>query len=189
MRKAKVERKTTETKIKMELNLDGKGGYSIDAGMSFFEHLLSSFARHGSFDLKVTARGDNEHHLVEDVAICFGEALRNALGDKRGIARFGQAIIPMDDVLVLVAIDIGGRSYCSADLRLRTKKIEGLSAEMILHFIETLAAEARMNIHAKLLEGKNDHHKAEALFKALGVALREATRVTGKGIPSTKGRL
>ncbi len=189
MRKAKVERKTRETDIKIEFNLDGRGKYSIKTGLAFFEHLLSSLSRHGSFDLKINARGDNEHHLVEDIAICLGEALKDALGDKKGIARFGQAIIPMDDVLMLVAVDIGGRSYCSSDLGLRTKKIEGLSAEMIPHFIETLAAEAKMNIHAKRLGGKNDHHKAEALFKALGVALSEATRVTSTGIPSTKGKL
>ncbi len=189
VRRASFVRKTKETNIRVELNLDGKGDYKIDTGIKFFDHLLASFSRHGGFDLRVNAKGDNEHHVVEDVAICLGEAIKKALGGKTGIARFGNAIIPMDDVLMLASIDLGGRSYCSLDLKMKRKRVEDLSVEMLPHFLETLSFEARMNLHAKLLDGKNDHHKAECLFKALGVALREASRVVGSGIPSTKGKL
>jgi len=189
MRKTKIARKTSETDIKVEVNLDGTGKYKIDTGVKFFDHLLSSFSRHGRIDLNIDAMGDNEHHTVEDVAICLGEAIKKALGEKKGIARFGHAIIPMDDVLILTSIDLGGRSYCSLDLKMRKKKVEGLSVEMLPHFLETFASEARLNLHAKLLDGKNDHHKAECLFKALGIAFREAIREVGDGVPSTKGRL
>ncbi|MEE9593884.1 MAG: imidazoleglycerol-phosphate dehydratase HisB, partial [Candidatus Hydrothermarchaeales archaeon] len=182
-------RKTKETDIVVEINIDGSGKYNIDTGVKFFDHLLSSFSRHGSIDLKVSAKGDNEHHIVEDIAICLGEAFTKSLGEKRGIARFGHAIIPMDDVLMLASIDLGGRSYCSLDLKMRKKKVEDLSVEMLPHFLETFASEARLNLHMKLLDGRNDHHKAECLFKALGIAIRGASREIGGGIPSTKGRL
>lgn len=191
MRKAEKERKTMETDIKISLNLDGAGKYEINTGVKFFDHLLSSFAKHGLFDLRITAKGDNEHHIVEDVAICLGEVFRSALEDKKSIKRFGSSIIPMDDALILTSVDIGGRSYCSLDVKFRRKKIENFSAEMIPHFITTFSTESRINIHSKLLEGKNDHHKAEALFKSLAVALDEATSIDKrkKGIPSTKGTL
>ncbi len=189
MRTAKIRRKTTETDITVSLNIDGKGGHKIDTGEKFFDHMLSSFARHGSFDLDISATGDNEHHTVEDVGIALGEAFKKALGDKRGIRRFGFSIIPMDDVLVLTSIDLGGRSHCANGITFRKKKIEGLSSEMIAHFIESFSAELRMNLHAKLLDGKNEHHKAEALFKSLALSLREACRVSGEDIPSTKGVL
>lgn len=189
MRTAKVTRKTKETEIKVELNLDGSGKYEIHTGIKFFDHLLSSFSRHGRIDLQVNAKGDNEHHIVEDVAISLGEAIKKSLGEKVGIARFGHAIIPMDDVLMLTSIDLGGRSYCSLDLKMRKKRVEDLSVEMVPHFLETLASEARLNLHVKLLDGKNDHHKAECLFKALGIALRGACSVVGRGIPSTKGKI
>jgi imidazoleglycerol-phosphate dehydratase len=189
MRKAKVSRNTEETEINVELDLDGSGEYEIDTGIKFFDHLLSSFSRHGSIDLKVRAKGDNEHHIVEDVGICLGEAIRKSLGKKVGIARFGYAIIPMDDVLMLTSIDLSGRSYCSLDLKMKRKKIEDLSVEMVPHFLETFASEARLNLHVKLLDGKNDHHKAECLFKALGIAIREASSVVDDRLPSTKGKL
>ncbi|MEE8168624.1 MAG: imidazoleglycerol-phosphate dehydratase HisB [Candidatus Hydrothermarchaeales archaeon] len=189
MRSAEIKRKTKETEIAVTLNIDGAGEYNINTGIAFFDHLLSSFSKHGSFNLKIDAKGDNEHHLVEDVAICLGNAFRDALGDKRGIARFGQAVIPMDDVLMLVSIDISGRNYCALDLKLRRKKVEDFSVEMIPHFLESFTSEFKINMHAKLLDGRNDHHKTEALFKALGIALRGACSVVGKGIPSTKGQL
>jgi imidazoleglycerol-phosphate dehydratase len=189
MRAVKIERKTTETDINIFLNLDGKGDYKINTGLKFFDHMLSSFARHGSFDLKVTATGDNEHHIVEDTGIALGEAFKKALGDKIGIQRFGFSIIPMDDVLMLTSVDLGGRSYCANSVTFRKKKIEDLSSEMISHFLESFSAELRMNLHVKLLEGKNEHHKAEALFKSLAVSLGDACRITGVDIPSTKGVL
>ncbi len=187
MRTSTINRKTRETDIKLSLNIDGRGNYNIRTGIKFFNHFLSSFAKHGSFDLKIAAEGDNEHHVVEDVAIVLGQGFAKALGDKKGIRRFGSAVVPMDDVLVLVAIDVGGRAYCASNMRFRRKKIEDLSAEMIPHFLESFASEFKINLHAKLLDGKNEHHKAEALFKALGIALREACEVRGKGVPSTKG--
>lgn len=187
MRTSTIARKTKETNIKISLNLNGTGKYDIKTGYDFFDHLLASFAKHGGFDLKLKASGDNEHHIVEDVAIALGEAFKKALGDKRGIRRFGFSIVPMDDVLILVAVDIGGRAYCNNDLKFRRKKIEDLSAEMISHFLESFSSEFRINLHAKLLAGANEHHKAEALFKALGIALRDACEVRGRGVPSTKG--
>lgn len=191
MRRAEKTRKTKETEIEISLGLDGTGEYEINTGIKFFDHLLSSFAKHGLFDLRIIAKGDHEHHVVEDVAICLGEAFKSALGDKKGIRRFGSSIVPMDDALVLTSVDIGGRSYCNLDVKFRRKKIENFSAEMIPHFIATLSAEGRINLHSKLLEGKNDHHKAEALFKSLAIALDEATSIDKrrKGIPSTKGTL
>lgn len=189
MRTADIARKTSETDIKISLNIDGSGDYTIDTGEKFFDHMLSSFARHGSFDLKISASGDNEHHIVEDVGIALGEAFKQALGDKRGIRRFGFSITPMDDVLVLTSIDLGGRSYCANKITFRKKKIEDLSSEMIAHFIESFSSELRMNLHAKLLDGKNEHHKAEALFKSLALSFKEACSISGNKIPSTKGVL
>ncbi len=189
MRAAKIKRKTSETDISVFLDLDGTGDHEINTGSMFFDHMLSSFARHSSFNLNISATGDNEHHIVEDVGIALGEAFKKALGDKRGIQRFGFSITPMDDVLVLTSIDLGGRSYCANGITFRKKKIEDLSSEMISHFLESFSAELRMNLHAKLLDGKNEHHKAEALFKSLALSLREACRISGEKIPSTKGVL
>jgi imidazoleglycerol-phosphate dehydratase len=189
MRAVKIERKTTETDISIFLNIDGTGDHKIDMGAKFFSHMLTSFARHGSFDLKVSVTGDNEHHIVEDTGIALGEAFKKALGDKRGIQRFGFSIIPMDDILMLTSVDLGGRSYCANNVTFRKKKIEDLSSEMIGHFLESFSAEMRMNLHIKLLDGKNEHHKAEALFKSLAISLGEACRITGEDIPSTKGIL
>ncbi|MFH1774437.1 MAG: imidazoleglycerol-phosphate dehydratase HisB [Methanobacteriota archaeon] len=187
MRTSTIARKTKETDVKLSLNIDGRGNYNIRTDIKFFNHLLSSFAKHGSFDLKLKASGDNEHHVVEDVAIALGEAFKRALGSKRGIRRFGFAIVPMDDVLLLSAIDIGGRAYSSIGVKFRRKKIEDLSAEMISHFLATFVSESRINLHAKLLEGRNEHHIAEALFKSLALSLRDACTIAGRGIPSTKG--
>ncbi|ATZ60667.1 MAG: imidazoleglycerol-phosphate dehydratase HisB [Methanosarcinales archaeon Met12] len=191
MRISKTKRKTNETDIEISLNIDGKGNYDINTGIRFFDHLLSSFAKHGLFDLNVRASGDNEHHIVEDVAISLGAAFRDALKEKRSIRRFGSAIIPMDDVLLLVSVDISGRSHCNFDVNFSKKSIEGMSIEMISHFIETFVSEFKINLHAKLLDGKNDHHKSEALFKALALALDDATKIDTRreDVPSTKGLL
>lgn len=191
MRVSKIERKTNETDIEISLNVDGKGNYDINTGIRFFDHLLSSFAKHGLFDLDVRASGDNEHHIVEDVAISLGGAFEGALKDKIGIRRFGSAIIPMDDVLMLISVDISGRIHCNFDINFRRKNIEGMSVEMISHFIETFVSEFKINLHAKLLDGKNDHHKSEALFKALALALDDATKIDirREDVPSTKGML
>ncbi|MFQ6137439.1 MAG: imidazoleglycerol-phosphate dehydratase HisB [Candidatus Hydrothermarchaeales archaeon] len=191
MRKARIERKTSETDITLTLNLDGNGDYSISTGIKFLDHMLGSFAKHGCFDLEIKAIGDNEHHIVEDVAISLGSAFSKALGDKAGIKRFGFSLIPMDDVLLLTSADLSGRSYCSFGVKFRRKKIEDLSSEMLPHFIETLASEAKMNLHVKLLDGKNEHHIAEALFKSLALSMDMATAKDERkaGIPSTKGAL
>lgn len=187
MRASEVKRKTRETEVRVSLDIDGAGSYEVNTGIGFLDHLLSSFAKHGGFDLTVSAGGDNEHHIVEDVAIALGMAFKKALGDKRGIRRFGSAIVPMDDVLVLTSVDIGGRSYCVNNVTFRRKKIEDMSSEMIGHFLTSFAGEFKINLHVRLLDGKNEHHKAEALFKSLGLSLREACSILGQGIPSTKG--
>ncbi len=191
MRTSKIQRKTNETDIEISLNIDGKGEYDITTGIHFFDHLLSSFSKHGLFDLDIRASGDNEHHIMEDVAISLGEAFKSALKDKIGIRRFGSAIIPMDDVLMLVSVDISGRGHCNFGINFRRKNIDDMSVEMISHFIETFVSEFKINLHAKLLDGKNDHHKSEALFKALALALDDATNIdTRRGdVPSTKGVL
>ncbi|WP_456475740.1 imidazoleglycerol-phosphate dehydratase HisB [Candidatus Pyrohabitans sp.] len=186
---AQVKRRTKETDIAVDLKIDGSGEYEISTTLPFLDHLLASFAKHGRFDLKLQAEGDHEHHIAEDVALVLGQAFREALGDKHGIRRFGHAIVPMDDVLVLCAVDIGGRSYCSNGIKFRYKRVEGLSTELIGHFLESFASKFRINLHTRLLEGKNEHHKAEALFKALGLALSMALERRGRGVPSTKGVL
>ncbi|MFQ5887829.1 MAG: imidazoleglycerol-phosphate dehydratase HisB [Candidatus Hydrothermarchaeales archaeon] len=191
MRKARIERKTSETEITLALNLDGSGDYSISTGTKFLDHMLGSFAKHGCFDLTVKAIGDNEHHIVEDVAICLGNAFSKAIGDKAGIKRFGFSVIPMDDVLLLISLDLSGRSHCSFGVKFRRKKIEDLSSEMISHFLESLASETKMNLHVKLLDGKNEHHIAEAIFKSLALSMDMATSKDERkqGVPSTKGAL
>jgi len=190
-RKATIERKTRETSISMELNLDGKGEASVRTGIRFMDHMLETLARHSLIDLKVKASGDmevDEHHLVEDLGICLGRCLANALGEKRGIRRFGDAIVPMDEALATAGLDASGRGYLVLELQLRGRKVGGVSAENIQHFLDTLARNSGLNINAKV-EGRNDHHKVEALFKALALSLREAVRLEGKKVPSTKGRL
>lgn len=186
---SKVSRKTGETDIQVELNIDGGGLFEIETGINIVDHFLSQLARHGLFDITISATGDNQHHIVEDVAICLGKAFKKALGDKKGITRMGHAMVPMDEALVVVAVDIGGRAYCVTDISFVRTSIDGLCADLVRHFLESFAAEAKINLHARVLTGINDHHKAEALFKALGRALDSATRIddrmVGK-IPSTK---
>jgi len=155
-----------------------------------FDHLLSQVARHGLFDIKLSATGDDQHHLVEDVALCLGRALGEALGEKRGIVRVASATVPMDDALAMVAVDIGGRGYTVLELPFSKNDMAGFPTDLVRHFFESLAAEGRINLHARIMYGVNDHHKAEALFKALGRALDMATRVderAGGELPSTKG--
>jgi len=191
-REAIVSRETGETQIEIQLDLDGSGKANIQTSIGFFDHMLTALARHARFDLVVTARGDldvDEHHTVEDVAIVLGRALGQALGDRAGIARMGHAVVPMDEALALVAVDIGGRGYCVFDATFDTPSIGTMGTSLVQHFFESLATESRMNLHARLLEGRDDHHRAEALFKALARALHMATRMDptlGGAVPSTK---
>jgi imidazoleglycerol-phosphate dehydratase len=188
-RKATVTRETKETSIKVDLNIDGKGQSEITTGIRFFDHMLGQLAQHGIFEIKLSATGADQHHVVEDVAICLGKAFNQALGDKRGIVRMAHAVIPMDDALAVVALDIGGRGYTAFEATFTDTSIENMSADLIRHFFVSFASEAKINIHARVLSGVDDHHKAEAMFKALARALDAATRIderiSGK-IPSTK---
>lgn len=190
-RSKKMKRKTSETNIEISLDIDGKGKSHMDTGIDFFNHMLNSFARHGFFDLEVKANGDlsvDDHHTVEDVGILLGETFKSAIGDKKGIKRMSHAIIPMDDALATVAVDISGRSYSVLNFKFKKAKVGDLSTENVEHFFESFANYARININAKV-EGENDHHKIEALFKAFARALNDATKVEHDIIPSTKGVL
>ena len=188
-RKALVKRETKETTIKAEIDLDGRSNAEITTGIRFFDHMLAQLAQHGVFDIKISAVGSDQHHVVEDVAISLGKAFSQALGDRQGIVRMAHAIVPMDDALVMVALDIGGRGYVEMDVPFNDMNISGMSSDLVRHFIISFASEAKFNIHARVLSGANDHHKAEALFKALARALDDATRldqrIIGKS-PSTK---
>lgn len=189
-RKAVITRDTSETKIKVELAIDGRGRFEVETGVKMFDHMLTHIAQHGLFDIKISASGWDQHHLVEDVAISLGKALIEALGDKKGIARMGHALVPMDEALAMVAVDIGGRGYAMIEARFKRKKIGDLESDLIQHFLNTFAQEGRLNLHARILSGTNDHHMAEAIFKALGRALDSATRVDQRRageVPSTKG--
>ena len=188
-RKAIIQRETKETNIYLELTIDGTGKWEIDTGVHIFDHLLSTMMKHGIFDIMLKADGDDTHHLVEDVAICLGQAFGNALGDKKGIVRMADATVPMDDALATAIVDLGGRGYAVLDLSLTGNDMSGFPPDLIRHFLESFAIEARMNLHARVLCGSNDHHKAEALFKALGRALDAATRIDPRiagELPSTK---
>jgi imidazoleglycerol-phosphate dehydratase len=194
-RTATVTRKTGETEIEISINLDGTGQANISTGLGFLDHMLHAVARHARFDLSVQANGDlhiDEHHTVEDVGVVLGRALAQALGDRSGITRMGHAIVPMDEALALVAVDFGGRGYFVFDGRFSTGRIGQVSTTLIPHFFESVAHEGRLNVHARLLAGVDDHHRAEALFKALARALDMATRrdkrLVGQ-VPSTKGTL
>ena len=191
-RKASIKRRTKETDITFDLNLDGTGLAEINTGITMFDHLLSQVAKHGLFDITLKASGDDKHHLIEDVAICFGKAINEAMGEKRGIVRMADASVPMDDSLGMVAIDISGRGYTVLDLPFSGNDMAGFPADLVRHFLESLASEAKMNLHARVVYGVNDHHKAEAVFKALGKTLCAATRINERAaanLPSTKGLL
>ncbi len=190
-RTASVSRETTETTVRLSLNLDGSGQSTVATGVGFFDHLLESFAHHGMLDLDIEAKGDlhvDEHHTVEDTALVLGTAIAEALGDRSGIQRFGNAAIPMDEALAQAAVDAGGRPYAVIDLAFATDRIGQLGTQMIAHAIESLARGAGMTIHVTA-SGRNDHHIAEAAFKALARAIRAAVALDGNrhGVPSTKG--
>ena len=187
-----IKRQTKETKISLELNLDGSGKWEINTGIPMFDHLLAQLAQHGRFDVKLSATSNDQHHLIEDVAICLGRAFSEALGEKRGITRMADATVPMDDALAMVAVDISGRGYTVLELPFSDNDMAGFPTDLIRHFLESLAAEAKINLHARVVYGTNDHHKAEALFKALGRALDMATRIDTRisgSLPSTKEEL
>ena len=191
-RLASVERKTKETDITVTLNLDGAGSADINTGVPMLDHMLSHVAVHGMIDLQIRATGDlqiDAHHTVEDVAIVLGDALCQALGDKRGIARMGHAYVPMDESLAFVAVDLSGRAYAVIDAQFTAPMIGTMPASLVEHFLETLATHAKMNLHARVFYGRDDHHKAEALFKALGRALAMAVAIDPRreGVASTKG--
>lgn len=194
IRTAIVERVTKETSVHVELNLDGAGIADISTGVPMLDHLLSHVAMHGLFDLEVRATGDlqiDAHHTLEDIAIVLGDALGRALGDKRGIGRMGHAYVPMDEALALVAVDLSGRSYSVIQVEFSAPMIGALPSSLIPHFLESLATHARMNLHARVFYGRDDHHKAEALFKALGRALGMAVKIDPRraGVASTKGTI
>jgi imidazoleglycerol-phosphate dehydratase len=192
MRFAKADRVTSETEVHVSLEVDGRGSSKVDTGIGFLDHMLSLFAHHGLFDLSVEARGDlhvDAHHTAEDVAICLGRALDGALGDRAGIVRTASSTVPMDEALAFVAVDLGGRPYAVIDISWNGAMLGALDVDLIRHLLETIATHARMNLHARVLYGGNDHHQAEALFKALARALDAATQLDPRrqGVPSTKG--
>lgn len=187
----KLNRKTKETDIEITLNIDGNGNSSIDTGLKFLDHMLESFSRHGFFDLKIKAMGDidvDDHHTVEDTGLLLGECFKKALGDKKGINRMGYSIVPMDESLATVAVDISGRSYTVFDAQFEYQSIGDINSQNVKHFLETFASTGLMNINIKA-EGENDHHICEAIFKSLARALNDATRITHDQILSTKGKL
>lgn len=195
MRTAKIERNTAETKIFLELNLDGTGKSEIATGCGFLDHMLTLFSRHGSFDLTVRCQGDtyvDDHHTVEDIGIALGKALEIALGDKRGITRYGSFLLPMDEALILCALDISGRSYLGFHLEIPTAKVGTFDTELVEEFFLGLTRNADITLHLKQLDGKNSHHIIEGAFKAFGRALAQACAIDEKHageIPSTKGVL
>ncbi len=191
---AKIERKTKETDIKLTINLDGEGKTNIQTGVGFFDHMLDGFARHGLFDLELTVKGDLDvdcHHTIEDTGIVLGKAIAEALGEKKGIKRYGSFMLPMDETLALCAIDLSGRPYLNFQADFTVEKLEDFDTEMFREFFYALSYSAGMNLHLKIMDGGNNHHMAEALFKAFGKALDMATMEEPrmKDIWSTKGSL
>ncbi|MFP4005353.1 MAG: imidazoleglycerol-phosphate dehydratase HisB [Candidatus Hadarchaeia archaeon] len=187
MRKGAFERETEETTVRVRLNLDGNGDSEVETGIEFFDHLLESFSKHGRIDLTVESGGDFEHHIAEDTMIALGKALLDSLGEREGIRRMGSSVVPMDDALALVAIDLGGRVYSDVEVDFNKKRLEDLNTDLFRHLLITFSDNSNSNLHVKVLRGENDHHKAEAVFKALGVAISEAVAEMGGGVPSTKG--
>ena len=192
-RKAQIARETGETQISVVINLDGTGDYRIETGNGMFDHLLAQLSRHGLIDLEVSAHGDVEvgwHHLVEDTAISLGRALKDAVGNARGIVRTAHSYVPLDETLAFVAVDLSGRGYAVIDAKIGDADLGGLSGSLIHHFLESFALEGKFNLHVRLLSGANNHHKAEAIFKALARALRAAAEYDERrasDVPSTKG--
>ena len=193
-RQGQIERQTKETQISVAIDLDGSGRAEVSTGIGFLDHMLTLFAGHGLFDIKIAASGDlqiDDHHTAEDIMICLGKALDKALGDRRGIVRTAHSYVPMDEALALVVADLGGRPYCVFEAEFVTPKVGQLGTDLLFHLFESLAIHARMNLHAKVFYGRNDHHKVEALFKALARALDAATQLDPRrgDVPSTKGTL
>ncbi len=189
-----ITRTTKETDITLGFELNGSGKAEVNSGIGFLDHMLVLFAGHGLFDLTLAARGDlhiDEHHTVEDVGICLGRAIAQALGDRSGIVRTAHSYMPMDEALGFVAIDLSGRPYCVFEAAWHTPRMGGLGTDLVGHFFESVAVHGAMNLHARILYGRNDHHQCEALFKAFGRALDAATRQDPRrqGVPSTKGTL
>ena len=195
MRSSQISRDTAETKIKLELELDGTGKSDIQTGVGFLDHMLTLFAKHGHFDLMVSCDGDtyvDDHHSVEDIGIALGEAFKEALGDKKGIYRYGDIILPMDEALILAAVDISGRSYLGYELDIPAEKVGGFDTELTEEFWIAFTSNARINLHLKQLAGRNSHHIIEGAFKAAARALRKAAAVDAAyadELPSTKGVL
>jgi imidazoleglycerol-phosphate dehydratase len=193
-RRAKIQRRTAETEIQIELLLDGTGEAEINTGVGFLDHMLQLLAKHALFDLKVQARGDlhvDQHHTVEDVGICFGQALKEALGDKTGICRYGHVVLPMEETLVTVAVDLSGRYYLVFQVDFPTARIGDFDSQLVEDFWQATAANALCNLHLVLQHGRNSHHISEAVFKGCGRALRMAVAIDPRqpGVPSTKGTL
>jgi len=194
MRSSAITRTTNETSVTLALNVDGTGQAEITTGIGFYDHMLALFASHGLFDLRVEAQGDlhvDEHHTAEDVAICLGKALDQALGERVGIVRTAHSYVPMDEALAFVTVDLSGRPYAVIDITLSAPMLGQMESDLIRHFLETFACHARLNLHARTVYGTNDHHRAEAVFKAAGRALDAASRLDPRrpGVPSTKGML
>lgn len=195
MRTASIARKTAETDIRLTMNLDGSGRSEIHSGVGFLDHMLTLFARHGRFDLTVDCEGDtwvDDHHSVEDIGICLGEATAQALGDKRGITRYGSMLLPMDEALILCAVDISGRPMLCTELQIPTEKVGTFDTELVQEFLQAFASRAGLTLHVRQLAGSNSHHIIEGVFKALGRALSAAVAVDERAkdeIPSTKGML
>ncbi len=194
-RSSSFERNTTETRIAINLTIEGKGQYKVATGIRFFDHMLELFTRHGAFDLELKCNGDldvDQHHTVEDVGIALGEAFDRALGDKRGILRAGYFLMPMDETLAIAAIDLGGRAAFAVDAKVRTRLVGDLQTELVTDFFEGFARGARANVHVKTMYGRSNHHKIEAIFKAFARAMRVACsrdKQLGQMLPSTKGLL
>jgi imidazoleglycerol phosphate dehydratase HisB len=192
VRTARVQRTTGEVAVTVELTLDGTGTSTVSTGIGFLDHLLTALAKHARFDLVLTAEGDlvvDDHHTAEDCALALGMALDQALGERRGIARFGDAHVPLDEALARAVVDLSGRPWPQIDLQLRREALGGLACENVAHVLISLAMAARMALHVDVLRGRNDHHKAEAAFKAVARALRAAVAADGTDVPSTKGVL
>ncbi|MBQ2740759.1 MAG: imidazoleglycerol-phosphate dehydratase HisB [Clostridia bacterium] len=195
MRTVEIIRTTKETDIVLKLNLDGSGVSNVNSGSGFLNHMLTLFARHGRLDLELTCKGDVEvdfHHTTEDIGICLGLAFKQALGDKRGIVRYGDTILPMDEALILSAVDISGRSYLNLDLRLRAKRVGNFDTELVEEFFTAFTSNAGINLHVKQLEGRNTHHIIEGTFKSVARSLKQAVAIDpayADEVPSTKGVL
>lgn len=195
MRTAEIKRSTAETDISLYINLDGKGEANVSSGVGFLDHMLTLFARHSGFDLSVTCKGDTEvdfHHSVEDIGIALGQAFNSAVGDKKGIRRYGEAIIPMDEALIMTAVDISGRAYLGYGLEISAEKVGDFDTELCEEFFAAFVREARVTLHIRQLAGKNSHHIIEGAFKSAARSLRAATETDQRfsdSVPSTKGAL